>query len=374
MGSRLFVMIPYNSAAYIYKSIPAISANDCFFARFSTQGRRTDTTSDRFSDMVSLNYSTGGNVDPANRLYVYTATTGSAFSFKTQYGRTAAGADGNALITSGVSTIGDIRGIRNVGANNWAPFTLDSTNGKMEAPYAYTGLTTASVVLFALTVDATNQSTVGNWVPYMWAIDFARRTAGTGTAFVAQTPRPVAWNVVNADITNYSSKATPVAADQVYIADSAASNAIKRATLATAVTGTFAKGLVYRNAALNSHNTSVFAKVALDTVSFDTAGIWNAANTRFIPNQPGYYLVSVRLRRATSGLFAAGIGKNGSPFQAVGGDIGTADVGLAAGGSEIVFCNGTTDYIEAFAFSANTIAYSAVGNIFDNWMSIVGPF
>jgi hypothetical protein len=36
---------------------------------------------------------------------------------------------------------------------------------------------------------------------------------------------------VNDDITTYSAKTTPVAADQIYIADSAASNAVKRATL-----------------------------------------------------------------------------------------------------------------------------------------------
>jgi hypothetical protein len=45
----------------------------------------------------------------------------------------------------------------------------------------------------------------------------------------------VLWNVVNGNIDSYSPKATPVAADQIYLADSGASNAIRRATLANVV-------------------------------------------------------------------------------------------------------------------------------------------
>jgi hypothetical protein len=128
------------------------------------------------------------------------------------------------------------------------------------------------------------------------------------------------------------------------------------------------KASVYRNAAGNSH-TSGWAKVELDTVSFDTNSIWNAAGTRFIPKKAGYYQVTVRVRRATSSTMVVGVGKNGSLYKVLGPDAGSM---FGSGGSGLVYCNGTTDYLEPFLYSTSAIAYSPYA--VDTWMDVIGPF
>jgi hypothetical protein len=128
------------------------------------------------------------------------------------------------------------------------------------------------------------------------------------------------------------------------------------------------KASVYRSAAGDSH-TSGWAKVQLDTVSFDTNSIWNAAGTRFIPKKAGYYQVTVRVRRATSSTMIVGVGKNGSLHKVLSPDGGSV---FGSGGSGLVYCNGTTDYLEPFLYSTSAIAYSPYA--VDTWMDVIGPF
>ena len=74
-----------------------------------------------------------------------------------------------------------------------------------------------------------------NGTASIYTIDFFRtKSTTTANAWIAQTPRPVLWNVVSGDISQYPQKSTPVAADQIYLADSEASNTTKRVTLDTA--------------------------------------------------------------------------------------------------------------------------------------------
>lgn len=128
------------------------------------------------------------------------------------------------------------------------------------------------------------------------------------------------------------------------------------------------KAHVYRNTAGNSHTTG-WAKVALDTVSFDTNSIWDAANTRFTPKKAGYYQVNMRVRRNISAVMVAGVGKNGSLHKVLGPDSGSM---YGTGGSVLVYCNGTTDYLEPFLYSVDSIAYTT-GTV-DTWMDVAGPF
>lgn len=128
------------------------------------------------------------------------------------------------------------------------------------------------------------------------------------------------------------------------------------------------KAHVYRNTAGNSH-TSGWAKVALDTVSFDTNSIWDATNTRFTPKKAGHYQVNMRVRRGTSSTMVAGVGKNGSLHKVLGPDSGSM---FGSGGSVLVYCNGTTDYLEPFLYSTSAIAYTT-GPV-DTWMDVTGPF
>lgn len=126
--------------------------------------------------------------------------------------------------------------------------------------------------------------------------------------------------------------------------------------------------LVSLASAVASHGGSAWAKIPLDTVSVDTNSIWDATNTRAVPKRAGYYRVEVRARRASSAQFIAGIGKNGALLHALSEEVTTA---RAVGGGALVYCNGTTDYIEAYAFCSSAINYTALS--IDTFMHIFGP-
>lgn len=131
----------------------------------------------------------------------------------------------------------------------------------------------------------------------------------------------------------------------------------------------FDKAEVYINTAANS-TTAGTQKVPFDAVNFDTNSIWDATNKRFIPKKAGYYQVNVRVRLASANNLVAMVGKNGTAIRALGPDSGTSS--FASGGSDLVYCNGTTDYIEAFIYT--TVARAYTNTLFDSHMSIIGPF
>jgi hypothetical protein len=103
--------------------------------------------------------------------------------------------------------------------------------------------------------------------------------------------------------------------------------------------------------------SSVFTKIPFDTVNFDTITGWDASNKRYKPNKAGYYRVSWGVyggistspTRVLSQLF-----KNGSNYATGSDNVATTSIG-ASSGSDIVQLNGSTDYIEVFAYITATI-------------------
>lgn len=167
---------------------------------------------------------------------------------------------------------------------------------------------------------------------------------------------------------SYTDEQARDAVGSALVAGTGVSIAVDDAANTITVSSDLDKAHVYRNTAGNSHTTG-WDKVALDTVSFDTNSIWNAANTRFIPKKAGYYQVNMRVRRNTSATMVAGVGKNGSLLKVLGPDAGSM---FGTGGSVLVYCNGTTDYLEPFLYSTSAIAYTT-GSV-DTWMDVTGPF
>ena len=139
------------------------------------------------------------------------------------------------------------------------------------------------------------------------------------------------------------------------------------------------KARAYRDAAQNI-DAYGHTKVAIDTISFDTEGVVDIANSRIIPNLAGYYQVSgnARLGSIPDGEhFFCSIFKNGERVSAgayfrSGSSIGGQGISTV---SDLVYMNGTTDYLELYIWNSYSSALPlVVGQSFQNYISVVGPF
>ena len=98
-----------------------------------------------------------------------------------------------------------------------------------------------------------------------------------------------------------------------------------------------------------SISASTWTKEACDTEEFDTNSNYdNATNYRFTPTVAGYYQFSFSVDASASASATScqlQFYKNGSSYKRCngGGGSGTSM-------SAIVYCNGSTDYVEAYAY------------------------
>lgn len=139
------------------------------------------------------------------------------------------------------------------------------------------------------------------------------------------------------------------------------------------------KARAYRNAAQNiDAGPDKATKVLIDTISRDTESVIDIANSRIIPNLPGDYVVmgNVRAIAVPDGRRVnAQILKNGVLVT-----YGTIDNQGAEGfssssASDLIYMNGTTDYLELYAYNNHSSALALyVGQSNQNYISIVGPF
>jgi len=105
-------------------------------------------------------------------------------------------------------------------------------------------------------------------------------------------------------------------------------------------------------ASAQSVSTFVYTKIQCETEEFDTNSNYDpTTNYRFTPTVAGYYQVNVALFSGgtiNAQLVLALIYKNGSNFKQ-GSLLITAGTGtLGSVASALVYCNGTTDYLEAY--------------------------
>ena len=120
----------------------------------------------------------------------------------------------------------------------------------------------------------------------------------------------------------------------------------------------------YRSGTNQSFSSATFTKVQCQTEDFDTNSNYdNATNYRFTPTVAGYYQVSasVSLQGSTTCTrYFATIYKNGSEYIRFG-DFSGASVGYSSQGSCLVYCNGSTDYIELYVYASGTGLIAAFG-------------
>ncbi len=119
------------------------------------------------------------------------------------------------------------------------------------------------------------------------------------------------------------------------------------------VTGKAPGFSAYPSASQTAANTT-FVKLAFNTTEFNVNSNYDAAtNYRFTPSVSGYYAVNLEVclggySVASGGTFIA-IYKNGSAFRYVDVKPNTT-TSQTLSGSDLMYLNGTTDYIEAYLY------------------------
>lgn len=103
--------------------------------------------------------------------------------------------------------------------------------------------------------------------------------------------------------------------------------------------------------ALTSTSTATWTKVTFNTEEFDTNS--NFASNRFTPTVAGYYQVNTCISGPSSstGIIAVNIYKNGASFK-IGNAISNITVGTYVVAAALIYCNGSTDYIEVYAIQS----------------------
>ena len=99
-----------------------------------------------------------------------------------------------------------------------------------------------------------------------------------------------------------------------------------------------------------SISSATLTKIAFDTKVYDTATCFNTSTNRFTPTVAGYYQVScgMDVSNSTSGITRTNLNiyKNGSQLFH-GPDFNSAGT-YSQNMSALVYCNGSTDYIESW--------------------------
>jgi len=133
------------------------------------------------------------------------------------------------------------------------------------------------------------------------------------------------------------------------ILTTASTAVVTQAMLSTNVVGNGPAFSAYQSSATTITNAT-WTKLTFDTETFDTNS--NFASSRFTPTVAGYYQVSSSWQAGFTASFG-GIAfyKNGTVWQ-YGGFISATSVGVQAGASALIYCNGSTDYIEIYAYQA----------------------
>lgn len=118
-----------------------------------------------------------------------------------------------------------------------------------------------------------------------------------------------------------------------------------------------------------SISSSTYTKIQFNAEEFDTNSCYDSStNYRFTPTVAGYYQVNGSFNNgpSTSPTAASiGIFKNGSAFKY--GTYITAGTGMSVNVSNVVYLNGSTDYVEIYAYivaSSASIEGSSVANTY----------
>ena len=114
----------------------------------------------------------------------------------------------------------------------------------------------------------------------------------------------------------------------------------------------------YRTTSAQSIGAATYTKIQLNAESFDTDSCFDSTtNYRFTPTKAGYYQCQAAISLGSaSGIQFLNIYKNGAENSRFG---PTASGGLALIVSDLIYCNGTTDYLELYIYSGTSASIDA---------------
>jgi hypothetical protein len=112
----------------------------------------------------------------------------------------------------------------------------------------------------------------------------------------------------------------------------------------------------FRSGTNQTFTAATWTKVQLISESYDTANCFDpTTNYRFTPNKAGYYQfnASIWMDRGASGNIYAAFYLNGNEVSMWNNMNGVAFSTVAVPGSDLIYLNGTTDYIELYIYDSN---------------------
>lgn len=144
---------------------------------------------------------------------------------------------------------------------------------------------------------------------------------------------------------------------------------VSQGMLASNVAGNGPAIRVCRTGSAQSLTINVSTKVLFDTVVFDTNSNFSIPNSRFTPTVAGYYQISSvnQLLGTVTTAMDISLYKNGVRDTSLLYLTGASYTNPIIGGSALVYCNGSTDYIEVYisvGTAGISVNYAAAANYF----------
>ena len=102
---------------------------------------------------------------------------------------------------------------------------------------------------------------------------------------------------------------------------------------------------------------------------FSDSGMYDSTNVRVNPYIPGFYVVIANCRYNTAINSLLQLYKNGSRVKNL--DAGEGNASRTQIGAGLVYCNGTTDYLEIYIATATSITMES--NPITCSVSVIGP-
>lgn len=188
-------------------------------------------------------------------------------------------------------------------------------------------------------------------------IDLSFKGKGTGAVQVSSSTNKIKFNANGGGTGVFTIAASNTNTDRTLTLPDNTGTILTTATAGIAVNGPAFSAYA---ASDQSITNNTFTKVQINTETFDTNSCFDSVtNYRFTPTVAGYYQVNGAIKPTTDAALFSVLYKNGSILNYGSGGFTGLDVGGIRNGSvvsQLVYLNGSTDYVELYVISGNNIS------------------